>query len=63
MYINVHLLPMERLGTCDRIQCQDCVVLAVLSIEHTYGMPTHTNYRWLRVCTVNGLHVTGPSYT
>ena len=25
---------------------------AVLSINHTYGMPTY-NYRWLRVCTVN----------
>ena len=51
----VHLLLMKRRGTSDRIQRQDGVVLAVLSIEHTYGMPTHTNYRWLRACTVNSL--------
>ena len=33
---------MERRGTNDRIQCQDGVVMAVQSIEHTYGMPTTT---------------------
>ena len=65
VYINVHLQSMKRRGTFDRIQCQDGVVLAVVSIEHirhavlsinhTYGMPTHTNYRWLRACTVNSL--------
>ena len=38
---------MERRGTFDRIQFQDGVVLAVLSIDHTYGMlfcllTTHT---------------------
>ena len=47
---------MERRGTFDRIQCNDGVVLAVLSIEHTcHDMHTHTNYRWLRACTVNSL--------
>jgi len=37
------------------MQCQDSVVSAVLSTGHTYGMPTHTNYRWLRACTVDSL--------
>ena len=46
---------MEHRGTFDRFQCQDGVVLAVLSVEHTHGMPTHTNYRWLRASTVNSL--------
>ena len=32
---------MKRHGTFDLIQCQDGVVLAVLSISHTYAMPTH----------------------
>ena len=41
MYINVHLQPMERRGTSDRIQYQDGVIWAVLSIDHTYGMPTY----------------------
>ena len=46
---------MERRGTFDRIQCQDGVVLAVLSIEHTWGINTHGNYRWLRACMVSSL--------
>ena len=53
VYINLYLQSMDRRGTYDRIQCQDDVVLAVLPIEHTYGIPTYTNYRWLRACTVN----------
>ena len=60
-YINVHLQSMKRRGRFDRIQCQDGVVLAVrhtiLSIDHTYGMPTHTNYRWLRACIINRIHI------
>ena len=45
---------MERRGKFDRIQCQDGVVLAVLCIGHTCTMSTtHTNYHWLRACTVN----------
>jgi len=48
VYINVNLQSMDRRGTSDRIQCQDGVVLAVLSI-----VPTHTNYRWLRACMLN----------
>ena len=48
---------MKRRGTFDRIQCQDGVVLAVLSSDHTYGMHTHTNYRWLRACTIPTLHI------
>ena len=47
VYINVHLQSMKLRGTFDRIQCQDGVVLADLSIDHTYGMlfcllTTHT---------------------
>ena len=47
VYINVHVQSMKRRGTFDRIQWQDGVVLAVLSIDHTYGMlfcllTTHT---------------------
>ena len=38
VYINVHLLSTKRRGTFNRIQCQDGVVLAVLSIDHTYCM-------------------------
>ena len=38
VYINVHLQSMKRCGTFDWIHCQDGVVLAVLSIDHTYGM-------------------------
>ena len=47
VYINVHLRSMKRRGTFVWIQCQDGVVLAVLSVDHTYGMlfcllTTHT---------------------
>ena len=59
VYINVHLQSMKRRGMFDRIQCQDGVVMAVLFIDHTYGMPTYTTYRWLRACTVNRAY---PSY-
>ena len=57
VYINIRLQSMKRRGTFERIQCQDGVVLAVLSIDHTYAMPTHTNYRWLCACTVNTLPI------
>ena len=41
VYINVHLQSMKRRGTFDWIKCQHGVILAVLSIDHTYGMPTY----------------------
>ena len=47
VYLNVHLQSMKHRGMFDWIQCQDGVVLAVLSTDHTYGMlfcllTTHT---------------------
>ena len=55
VYIIVYIQSTERRGKFDWIQCQDGIVLAVLSIEHTYEMSTHSNYRWLCACTVNSL--------
>ena len=59
--INVHLQSMKRRGTFDWIQCQDGVVLAVLSIDHTYAMPfglftTHTAQPTYKLSLAMRLH-------
>ena len=56
--IKVHLQSMKRRGTCDRIQCKDGVVLAVLSIEHTMSHVMtcpHIQCTAGYACTVNSL--------